>query len=46
VAPEEELAPVLLALEHDGYLVQHDDRWRFASSLLRAWWLRWQVGET
>lgn len=45
IAPDEELAPVLLSLEHDGYLVEHDGRWRFASSLLRAWWLRWQVGE-
>jgi uncharacterized protein len=44
-APSEELAPVLLALEHDGYLTRQNDRWRFASSLLREWWRRWQIGE-
>ena len=44
-APSEELAPVLLALEHDGYLTRQNDRWRFASALLREWWRRWQVGE-
>lgn len=31
------------SLEHDGYLTRDGPRLRFASSLLRAWWLRWKV---
>lgn len=42
-APEVDEKPVLLSLEHDGYLVKNGDRWRFASSLLRDWWLQWHV---
>lgn len=38
-----DLHVVLGALVHDGYLVPHGDRWRFASTLLRTWWLRWKV---
>lgn len=38
-----DLEPLLLGLVHDGYLVQDNDRYRFASSLLRHWWLRWEV---
>jgi len=34
---------LLLGLQHDGYLVKVDGRWRYASSLLREWWLRWKV---
>jgi len=33
---------VLHSLAHDGYLVEHEDRWRFASALLRDWWLKWK----
>ncbi len=43
VAPDVDERAVVLALEHDGYLVEHQGRWRFASSLLRDWWLRWQT---
>ncbi len=34
---------LLRGLEHDGYLARDGARWRFASSLVRDWWLRWQV---
>jgi hypothetical protein len=34
---------VLQSLQHDGYIVHDDGRWRFASSLLRDWWHRWVV---
>jgi hypothetical protein len=27
-------------LSNDGYLVEHDGRWRFRSGLLRRYWLR------
>ncbi len=43
VAPKTSAEGVLLSLEHDGYLVLWQERWRFASSLLRKWWQRWQV---
>lgn len=33
----------LANLEHDGYLTYYEERWRFTSSLLRDWWLKWQV---
>lgn len=33
----------LVELERDGYLTLDGDRWRFASSLLRDWWLRWKM---
>ena len=42
VAPEVSEEIVLASLAHDGYLVEDDKRWRFASSLLRDWWLRWK----
>ena len=32
---------VLATLEYDGYLMKVGARWCFASSLLRAWWLKW-----
>ncbi len=44
VAPEVDENATLLALEHDGYLLKHQGRWRFASSLLRDWWVRWRIG--
>ena len=34
---------VVDSLVHDGYLNPVDNRWHFSSSLLRNWWLRWQV---
>lgn len=38
---------LLHSLEHDGYLTPESNdegrRWRFASALLRDWWLRWRV---
>jgi uncharacterized protein len=36
---------VLASLEHDGYLVSNGQRWRFASTLLRDWWRKWQTLE-
>jgi uncharacterized protein len=36
---------LLVELERDGYVTLDGDRWRFASSLLRDWWLRWKVEE-
>lgn len=42
-APDGNEEAVLLGLERDGYLVLHDRRWRFASALVRAWWLKWKV---
>lgn len=36
---------LLIELERDGYLTRDGERWRFASSLLRHWWLRWKVSE-
>jgi DNA polymerase III delta prime subunit len=41
--PAERLAArrfILDVLQHDGYLVCHDDRWRFRSGLLRRYWQR------
>lgn len=43
LAPGLEEEAVLLRLERDGYLVEAQGRWRFPSSLLRDWWLRWMV---
>lgn len=43
VGQEVDARALLLALEHDGYLAETAGRWRFASSLLRDWWLRWQT---
>ena len=37
---------ILLGLERDGYLVQQDGRWRFASPLLRDWWSRWIINKS
>jgi hypothetical protein len=37
---------ILLGLEHDGYLVLANGRWRFTSELLREWWLKWKVEDT
>jgi hypothetical protein len=42
-APEVDEQLVLVELERDGYLTLDGDRWRFASALLRQWWLRWKV---
>ncbi len=42
VSPKSDEQAALLALEYDGYLVLREQRWHFASSLLRTWWLRWQ----
>jgi len=35
---------ILANLEYYGYLSFDEERWRFTSSLLRDWWLKWQVG--
>ena len=43
VAPDIAEEVILATLEHDGYLTRQGDRWRFASSLLRDWWLKWQM---
>jgi hypothetical protein len=43
VASDLDVEAILLSLSHDGYLTFHDGRWRFASSLLRDWWLKWQM---
>lgn len=43
VAPTLDEEPLLLGLGHDGYLVEDGSRWRFASSLLKDWWLKWKV---
>ena len=42
-ALELDVDALLLSLHHDGYLVLDGARWRFGSSLLRRWWLRWKV---
>lgn len=34
---------LLLNLTHDGYLDEQNGRFRFSSSLLRHWWVRWMV---
>jgi len=31
---------ILDVLSNDGYLVEHDGRWRFRSGLLRRYWVR------
>jgi hypothetical protein len=36
----EQRAYLLRVLENDGYIVEENQRWRFRSPLLRAWWLR------
>ena len=37
---------VLLSLERDGYLLRTEDRWRFASLLLRDWWFKWVIKDS
>ncbi len=43
VAPDIAEEVILASLEHDGYLTPQGERWRFASTLLRDWWLKWQM---
>ena len=35
-----DLNALMPELEHDGYLTRDGPRWRFASSLVRDWWVR------
>jgi len=45
LAPDVDANTILLGLDRDGYLAYRDGRWRFASSLLRDWWRKWQLNE-
>jgi hypothetical protein len=42
-APGLDVDAALASLEYDGYLSRQENRWRFASSLLRDWWRIWAV---
>jgi uncharacterized protein len=46
VDPRLDEVELVRSLEHDGYLVHEQGRWRFASALLRDWWRQWKVGAT